>query len=168
MTASGILCHQGSAQMSPSQRTSPLSLYKDNFSVRNDHFSLFTFFSFIALTTTSCNRLIWGYCWSPHRNKLQRDMELTLFSVIFPKQIFGTEKDFKYMQNKSTYINMYVYIIKIHGRILYIRYYINVIMFPLFCCSNYSWEDFRLCHNNPKEFTELWHLGRESDTCSWP
>lgn len=125
MTASGILCHQGSAQMSPSQRTSPLSLYKDSFSVRNDHFSLFTFFSFIALTTTSCYRLIWG-------NKLQRDMAFALFTVIFPKQIFGTEKDFKYMQNKSTYININVYIIKIHGRILYIRYYI---MWLCFLCS---------------------------------
>ena len=63
-------------------------------------------------------------------------MEFALFTVIFPKQISGTEKDFKYMQNKSTYINIYVYIVKVHDGILYIRYYINEInFFFCFLCS---------------------------------
>ena len=102
---SGILCHSGLCSNVTFSKSPPLSLYKDRFSVIIYHFSLFTFF-FIALTTTSCYRLICVCCWSPHRNKLQVGLEFVLFTVIFSEQISGTEKNLqKYMQNEFTYVN---------------------------------------------------------------
>ena len=72
------------------------------------------------------------------------------------------------MQNKSTYININVYIIKIHGRILYIRYYIMWLCFLCSAVPIIPEKTLGYVITIPKEFTELWHLGRESDTCSWP